>query len=263
MKEAIDISWLQLVFFSLILLIPLVICRYLKLSVGREVIMAVLRMALQLTLVGFYLNYLFSLNSLGVNIVWLLIMILIGALSIIDKAKLPKKQLWLPVSIGLFCGCIPVLLIICIYVVQAVPFYNTQYLIPLAGMLLGNTISSHIIALQNLFSGFAVRKNEYEGAIALGASPQYAAHLFVQEAFKKAIAPTMASMTTIGLVTLPGMMTGQILGGTAPIIAVKYQFMIMVAIFVVLTISLLITIKLVLKNCLSKEGRVLIAFSDQ
>ncbi len=263
MKDVIDISWLQLSLFSLTLLIPLFICRYLKIQVGKEILLSASRMALQLTLVGFYLSYLFSLNSLIVNIVWLLVMMLIGSSSIIDKSKLPKQHLLLPVSIGLFTGTIPVLLLLCLFVIKPIPFYSTQYMIPLAGMLLGNTLSGNIIALQNLFSAFSVRKSEYEGAIALGASPQYASHLFVQDAFKKAIAPLLASMTTIGLVTLPGMMTGQILGGAAPMTAVKYQFMIMVAIFVVLTISLLITIKLVLRNCLTKEGRILVSFIQE
>lgn len=263
MKDAIDISWFQLGLFSLILLIPLFICRYLNIRVGKDIFISVIRMVLQLTLVGFYLSYLFSLNSLIVNIAWLLVMMFIGAASIIDKSKLPKQRLLLPVSIGLFIGTIPVLLLLCLFVIQPIPFYNTQYMIPLAGMLLGNTLSGNIIALQNLFSAFSIRKSEYEGAIALGASPQYASHLFVQDAFKKAIAPLLASMTSIGLVTLPGMMTGQILSGTAPMIAVKYQFMIMIAIFVVLTISLLITIKLVLMAGLTKEGRVLVAFIQE
>ncbi|MCE0492655.1 ABC transporter permease [Vibrio salinus] len=263
MEGVIDISWLQLSVFSLTLLIPAFICRHLKINLEKEILISIFRMALQLTMVGFYLSYLFQLNLLIVNIVWLVIMVLIGSLSIIDKARLPKKALWLAVSSGLFAGCVPVLLTLCIIIIQPVPFYSTQYMIPLAGMLLGNTLSGNIVALQNLFSAFTIRKNEYEGAIALGASPQYASRLFVQDAFKKAIAPILASMTTIGLVTLPGMMTGQILGGAAPVTAVKYQFLIMVAIFVVLTVSLLITIKMVLRSCLSKEGKVLVSFIDE
>ncbi|RQW63417.1 ABC transporter permease [Vibrio viridaestus] len=260
MNSVIDISWLQLALFSLTLLIPFAISRHLKLRVEKDILISVTRMGVQLALVGIYLSYLFNLNSLTVNSLWLVIMMLIGAFSIIDKANLPKKKLWLPVSLGLFCGCIPVLLILCLFIVKPTPFYNTQYMIPLAGMLLGNTLSSNIIALQNLFTSFRERKAEYEGALSLGASPAYASQLFVKDAVKKAIAPILASMTTIGLVTLPGMMTGQILGGATPITAVKYQFMIMIAIFVVLTVSLLITIKMVILRCISNEGRILVTF---
>jgi len=260
MNHVIDISWFQLTIFSSILLIPFLINHYLNLNVGKDILTSVSRMAIQLALVAVYLNYLFRLNNLTVNLVWLTVMIIIGTLSIIDKSQLPKRPLWFPVSLGLFLGCIPILLIICVFIIQPIPFYSTQYMIPLAGMLLGNTLSGNIIALQNLFTSFSERKSEYEGAISLGASPQYASQLFVKEAFKKAIAPILASMTTIGLVTLPGMMTGQILGGSTPVTAVKYQFLIMVAIFVVLHVSLIITLKVTIYQCISKEGKVLVSF---
>ena len=71
-------------------------------------------------------------------------------------------------------------------------------------MLLGNSLSSNIIALQNLFTAFEERKTEYEAAISLGASPKYASFPFVQEALRKSMAPILASMTATGLVTLLG-----------------------------------------------------------
>jgi putative ABC transport system permease protein len=123
-------------------------------------------------------------------------------------------------------------------------------------MLLGNSLSSNIVALQNLFGAFETQKSEYEAAIALGASPMYASAPFVRNAMQKAMSPIMASMATTGLVTLPGMMTGQILGGASPMIAIKYQLMIMLAIFIMMSTSLTVALKLSLKATLTKEGRV-------
>lgn len=140
--------------------------------------------------------------------------------------------------------------------VQPTPLYSAQYMIPLAGMLLGNSLSSNIIALQNLFTAFEERKTEYEAAISLGASPKYASFPFVQEALRKSMAPILASMTATGLVTLPGMMTGQILGGASPLVAIKYQLVIMLAIFVMLNISVVITLEMTLSSVQTKEGRV-------
>lgn len=77
------------------------------------------------------------------------------------------------------------------------------------------------------------------------------------------MAPTLASMATTGLVTLPGMMTGQILGGASPIVAIKYQLLIMIAIFVVLSISLSLTLSLTIRNCITKEGKILVVFTQQ
>jgi putative ABC transport system permease protein len=256
MDKVIDISWFQLGLFSLVLLIPLALARYYRLSLNREIIISVVRMSIQLGLVGLYLEYLFLLNSLIVNVFWVLVMISVGASSILNKAELPKRTLMLPIITGLACGMIPILLLVTIAVVHPTPYYHAQYTIPLAGMLLGNTISGNIIALQNLFTAFEQRKEEYHAAISLGASPRYASQPFVQVALKKAMAPILANMSTIGLVTLPGMMTGQILGGVSPLIAIKYQLMIMIAIFVVLSISVTLSLHLVISAILSKEGRV-------
>jgi len=259
-NNVINISWWQLATFSLVLLIPLTVNKTYQLGIGKEILVSVGRMALQLFLVGAYLEYLFTLNNVWINLLWLLTMISIGASSIISKTRLPRKKLFLPIMVGLAVGLFPVIIILCVAIVKPSPWYSTQYLIPLAGMLLGNSISSTIVALQNLFNAFEERRSEYEAAISLGASPRYASQDFVRNALRKANAPILASMATVGLVTLPGMMTGQILGGTSPLIAIKYQLMIMIAIFTMMTISLTLSINLALKAALTKEGRVSIKF---
>ncbi len=262
MDNVIDIAWWQLAAFSLVLCIPLTVNRLYQLGIGKEIVLSVGRMAIQLLLVGIYLEYLFTLNSLSINLIWLTAMIAIGASSIISKTHLPMNKLFVPITVGLSVGLFPLVLILCLAVVKPTPWYSTQYLIPLSGMLLGNSLSSTIVALQNLFSAFEERRSEYEAAISLGASPQYASRDFVRNALRKANAPILASMATVGLVTLPGMMTGQILGGTSPLIAIKYQLMIMIAIFTMMTISLTLSINLTLKAAFTKEGRVNIKFLD-
>lgn len=262
MDNVIDITWWQLATFSLVLCVPLTVNKLYQLDIGKEIIVSVGRMAIQLLLVGIYLEYLFTLNSLWINLIWLTAMVAIGASSIVSKTRLPMNKLFVPVATGLAVGLFPLVLILCLAVVQPTPWYSTQYLIPLSGMLLGNSLSSTIVALQNLFSAFEERRSEYEAAISLGASPQYASRDFMRNALRKANAPILASMATVGLVTLPGMMTGQILGGTSPLIAIKYQLMIMIAIFAMMTISLTLSLNLTLKAAFTKEGRVNIKFLD-
>jgi putative ABC transport system permease protein len=260
MNSVIDISWIQLAFFSLTLLIPLFISHHFNLGLRKDMLIAVTRMILQLILVGMYLEYLFKLNSILINTLWISIMVLIGASSVIGKAKLPIKRLFIPVAASIFLGMLPILGLLCLLVIKPSPWYNAQYLIPLAGMLLGNTLSSNIIALQNLFNSFEKRHDEYAAALSLGATAAYACRPFIQEALQKAMAPILASMATIGLVTLPGMMTGQILGGASPMIAIKYQSLIMIAIFVALNITLTLSMKLITTSVISKEGRILVRF---
>ena len=256
MQNSLDISWLQLALFSVTLFIPFMINRYYQLAMTKEILIAVSRMVVQLILVGLYLQYIFLLNNLFINIGWIILMILIGSVAIVGKANLPLRAMFRPVVYGLSVGLLPLMLLLCYVIIQPQPAYSAQYVIPLAGMLLGNSLSSNIVALQHLFEAFAQRNNEYEGAIALGATPFQAANPFVVDALKKAQAPILATMATTGLVTLPGMMTGQILGGANPILAIKYQLLILIAIFVMISVSLTLTLQLSLKRTLSKTGRI-------
>lgn len=263
MNQVVDINWFELALFSLILLIPLTINKRYKLGIAKDTVISVVRMTVQLVLVGVYLEYLFKLNSLAVNLLWLAIMIVVGASSIVSKTNLPKKPLMWPLIVGLSCSLFPLLAAIAFGLVKPEPFYNAQYMIPLAGMLLGNSLSSNIVALQNLFTAFEQRKSEYEAAISLGASPKYASFPFLQEALRKSLAPILASMATTGLVTLPGMMTGQILGGASPMVAIKYQLIIMLAIFVMLSVSVAITLEMTLSCVQTKEGRIKVKFINK
>lgn len=218
---------------------------------------SVARMFVQLTLVGAYLEFVFSTNNLWLNLAWIAVMLGVGASAIVGKAKLPRKVLFTPVVSGLVIGLAPILFILCWLVVQPTPIYSAQYMIPLAGMLLGNSLSGNIVALQNLYTAFDERNEEYQVAIALGAPPLFAALPFMRAAMQKAFAPILASMATTGLVTLPGMMTGQILGGASPMVAIKYQMMILIAIFVMMSISVTLTLQFSLRRSINENGRVI------
>ena len=251
-----DISWFALGLFMLVLIVPFAINRTYQLALGKDMTIAVIRMIVQMVLIGLYLQYLFHLDNLWVNLAWLLVMLLVGASAIISKAKLPKKPLMVPICAGLLLGLLPILLLMMLWLFQPSPIYSAQYLIPTAGMLLGNSLSGNIIALQRLFAAFEEKQPQYQGALALGASPKQAAEPFVQTALQQSFAPILASMATTGLVSLPGMMTGQILGGVDPIIAVKYQIAILIAIFATLTISVATSISLTLHKLLNHSGKM-------
>ncbi|MDO6610643.1 ABC transporter permease [Shewanella sp. 1_MG-2023] len=251
-----DISWLALGLFMLVLIVPFAINRSYQLHLGKEISIAVVRMTLQMALIGLYLQYLFHLDNVWVNLAWLLVMLLVGASAIISKAKLPKRPLMVPICTGLLLGLMPILMVMMLWLFQPTPIYSAQYLIPTAGMLLGNSLSGNIIALQRLFAAFEEKQPQYHGALALGASPKQAAAPFVQTALQQSFAPILASMATTGLVSLPGMMTGQILGGVDPIIAVKYQIVILVAIFATLTISVATSVSLTVRKLLTHSGKM-------
>lgn len=261
MQSSIDISWFELGLFMTVLIIPFSINYYFQLELGRKISTSVIRMTAQLALVGLYLQFLFDLNSALLNIAWLAVMLCVGASAIVDSTGLPKKTLYFPVLTGLLFGLLPMICLLLIALLKPTPLYSGQYLIPLAGMLLGNSLSGNIIALQRLYNAFKEKKSEYEGALALGASPSFAASPFVRSALQQSFAPIIASMATTGLVTLPGMMTGQILGGVDPMVAIKYQLVILVAIFVMLSISVTTTLLLAIRTTINHSGLVRIAIN--
>ncbi|MDO6527021.1 ABC transporter permease [Motilimonas sp. 1_MG-2023] len=255
-QGSIDIAWWQLALFSLTLIIPFAINFRYQLEIGKDAMVGLLRMTVQLFLIGLYLQYLFTLNNLWVNLLWLLIMLLVGSSAIIKKAKLPVRPMLAPVLLGLLVGLLPLLALLSLVIIQPQPYYHAQYLIPLAGMLLGNSLTSNIVCLQHFFSAFKDRWDEYEGAIALGATSVQACHVFVQSSLQKALAPILATMATTGIVSLPGMMTGQILGGASPMVAIKYQLLIMIAIWVMMSVSITLCLFLVVRQKISPEGRL-------
>ncbi|SNX49275.1 hypothetical protein VTH8203_02922 [Vibrio thalassae] len=122
-------------------------------------------------------------------------------------------------------------------------------------MLLGNSLSGNIVALQNFLGSLESRWSEYEASLALGAAIPLATLPFVRVALQRSLAPILATMATTGLVSLPGMMTGQILGGATPVIAIKYQLVIMIAIFVMMTISITISLNLVVRQSFNASGK--------
>lgn len=256
MENSIDIDNWKLLSFLSILLIPLAINFYYKLSMSRTFVMAVVRMSLQLAMVGLYLAFLFELNSLLVNAIWLVIMLIIGSRAVITNANLKLKYLFHLVLTAMTLSLIPIITILLLGLLQPRPYYSAQYLIPLAGMLLGNCLTANIVSLQSLYSHLKDKQADYHAALALGATPKQACLPFIQISLKNALAPILASMTTMGLVTLPGMMTGQILGGVAPLIAVKYQLIIMVAIFTMLTLSVSLTLSLCVRFTINKSGLI-------
>jgi len=137
----------------------------------------------------------------------------------------------MPVFFSLLIPFTIILIFFNAVVVRIDNLFEAKYLIPIGGMLLGNCLRSIIIGLNNFYSGIKKDEKVYLYSISIFNSRIQALKPYFKESFLAAITPTIASMATIGLVSLPGMMTGQILGGSIPMVAIKYQIAIMFSIF--------------------------------
>ncbi|HYQ57176.1 MAG TPA: ABC transporter permease [Draconibacterium sp.] len=242
MNSIIDINIKELAVGALLLLIPIMFFYIYRIKMVKDVVINVIRMVVQLGLVALYLEFIFDLNSAWVNSVWVLVMIIVGVLTAINRIGLKYKYFIFPFFIA---GLSSILIIdtFCLGLILKLEYiFDARYFIPITGMVLGNALNHNIVGLNTYFKSHTEKQELFRFLLSNTGSRKIAVRPFIEEAAKSALNPMIANMSVIGLVTLPGMMTGQILGGSQPAVAIKYQVMIMIAIFVGCTINIFLSI---------------------
>ncbi|MDF7807338.1 ABC transporter permease [Pontiellaceae bacterium B12219] len=240
----VEMDILSTVSMYALLLIPIGIFIWLQLGLVKETILAAIRMTVQLVLVGLYLKYVFQLNNGFVNLVWVAVMMVAANVSVLGKSGLKRKLFFWRTLAGITVSTLIVSGWFILVAIRPDPFYDARYMVPIIGMILGNCQRSNVLSLERFYSG--IRKNEHEFMtyLMLGATLKEAVAPYLRIALKSCINPSLASMATMGIVSLPGMMTGQILGGAMPMEAIKYQIGIMLCIFTSMVIAALVNILL-------------------
>ena len=242
--ETLDIGLPQMALLYGLCVLPWILLWFIGLRLSRDIGISLLRMSLQLALVGIYLKTLFTLNNPWLNGLWILVMLIVADITILKRAGLKARYFALATFTAIASSILFSTAYLVILVIQPTHFYDARYIVPLAGMILGNCLQGNVIALERFYSALRKNENEYATFLMLGATRWEAVRPYFRDAIKAAINPTIASMGTMGLVSLPGMMTGQILGGSEPWLAVKYQIAIMICIFTSTTIASIINLKL-------------------
>lgn len=220
-----------------LILVAMALSRFSTVGQEKGLLTSSLRMVVQLLAVGYLLQIVFTIDSPWVVILVLLVMIAFSLQVAGSRLEQRMPGFYRAVGSSLLIGCGVVTFYFALVVVGHTPWYNPQYLIPLAGMIIGNAMNGASLAAERLASEFQERRVELETALCLGASPRQAATPAVRSAFRAALMPTINSMAATGIVALPGMMTGQILSGTEPVMAVRYQIAIMCAITAAVSIT--------------------------
>lgn len=230
--QTIDISWLGLASGYLLSLWVITLFFLQKISLIKKYLIAILRMTVQLLGIGFVLNYIFEKQIVYMIIGWLFLMIFTTAQVIVSNSHLSFRIFYPRVLLIILATTLFTLFFFILIILQSSleQIFQPQYVIPIAGMLLGNTMNSAVLVLSSIKKAFEEKETEITQRIALGASFWESLLPIVRQAVKTASLPTISTMAGMGLVSLPGMMTGQILGGNSPFLAVKYQIAIMLAI---------------------------------
>lgn len=200
-----------------------------KMGIGRRIVISAARASVQLFAVGFILKALFD-NAEPIFMFFVVgFMVLVATREIVARQEAGFSGWW-SFGIGglsLFLSSCLIALFALTVILAPTPWYTPQYAIPLLGMLLGNTMNGISLALDRLVREVVRERGAIEARLLLGHTGQAAIRPFMREAVRAAMIPITNTMAVSGVVTLPGMMTGQILAGNAPTTAAHYQIMIL------------------------------------
>jgi len=229
MSDVIDLGWWQLALAALLVLALAATMRLTRLGLAGPLLVAAGRTAIQLALVGLVLEALFAVGSLGWIALMALAMLLIAGREVMARQKHRFAGGWAfgIGTVSMFVSAFSVTVLTLVVVIGPEPWYAPQYAIPLLGMLLGNTMNGIALSLDRLTESAWRERAVIENRLMLGQAWTEAIGDIRRNAMRSGMIPIINAMAAAGLVSLPGMMTGQILAGSPPAVAVKYQILIM------------------------------------
>ena len=253
---AIDPSATDLAMVGFLFGIVIILSYREQLEIGKTYLQAAVRCVVQLLLVGYLIEYIFELSRWYFVVALLVAMSVIAARAGTARITSKTKNLGLMVWIAIFLGTIIDTVIVTEVVLKIDPWWNPRYLLPLAGMIMGNALNSGSMAGERFVSELRNRKSEIETMLILGFSSQRACIEMKRTAVRGALIPTFNAMFTVGLVHLPGMMTGQILGGVSPVTASKYQIIVMFMVSSTVLITALILVNLLQRQYFTENHQI-------
>ena len=226
-NSPIHITALDLLFSTGLVLIAGIVSIALQLKLERKLFLAALRTAIQLFLVGYVLKYIFAFQNATFMVLVIGTMIGFASLAAVKRADRQLKDAAGMAFITLTLSSLITTFLVTRVIIGVKPWYEARYLIPLLGMILGNALNGLSLCLNKLLDSFADKKAEVELHLSLGGNRWEAARDTIRAGVRTGMIPIINTMMVVGVVSLPGMMTGQIIAGASPVEAVKYQIVVM------------------------------------
>lgn len=228
----------------------------LRLNLGRRLLWACLRAAVQLALIGQILAFVLE-GTVGLVTAGVMAVMVFAAAR--EAARRPERKLvgaaWgtfvTLALVGILTSCF-----VTAVVLRVEPWHEPRYLIPLLGMILGNALTGLSLAMDNLLESVDVRRADIEADLAAGATRFEALRPPLREAVRRGMMPILNATSVVGVVSLPGVMTGQILAGADPRAAVRYQFVVMVTVLGATAVGCLLLAGWVVLRVTDREHRL-------
>lgn len=254
-----QLSLVDVAIAALLIVVNGAVSAALSLGLGRKLALAALRTVVQLLAIGYVLGWVFRFDRWYVVLPLMALMTAVAGLAGASRGEHGYRgqrvdsivsiwlSAWLVAAVGLFA------------VIRIHPWYAPQYAIPILGMILGNTLTGVSLAIERMTQALTARRDRVEMALALGATRWEAAQAPARQAVRAGMIPTLNQMAVVGVVSLPGMMTGQVLAGQSPLQAVRYQIVIMFLIAAASALGTVGAVLLTYRRLFSPEHRFLAA----
>jgi len=235
-NEIIVLNLWQFSLAYLLLIIVLAIMRRCQIKQTKLLFVASLRMTVQLVLAGLILTYIFENPHPLFTVAYLVAMTGFAIYTVLSRNRGINRRFKVIVACSLAATGLSIVAFFILAVV-GVSLFNPQYTIPISGMIIGNAMTGVGLGLRAFDENLSAHRGRIAALLSLGVRPQKALTPLVNRALETALMPTLHAMIGMGIVSLPGMMTGQILSGTAPMTSIMYQIAIIIAITAVTSLA--------------------------
>jgi len=251
------IGWPQLLLATVFVVFVGIVSIRLSLGIEKDLAIATVRTYLQLIALGLVLRWVFGISSPWLVIGILGVMVLMAAQIIVKRSPDAPGHIFTSSVVAMGLTGFIVTFAVTGLIVQVDPWYEPRYVIPLAGMVLGNSMTGIALALERVFSDMDSREGEILALTALGATPWEAAHASIRDAMRAGLIPTINSMAAAGIVFIPGMMAGQILAGADPVTATGYQIVVMLMVAAATALGSVVAVMLTYRRRFTDDGAYL------
>ena len=225
--STVDLTYWDLAASACLVLIAVAVSFFQGLGLERSLIWAACRTVIQLLSVGYVLRWIFQVEHPVAVLALVLLMVTVAGRAAVQRSDYTFPGAKLLAFLVLLSTGLSISYVVTRDIIGLERWYEPRYLIPLLGMILGNTLTGISLGLHSLLHALKRERDVVEMELSLGASAREAVAEPMRRAVKQAMVPIINSMMVVGLVSLPGMMTGQILAGNDPLTAVKYQIVVM------------------------------------
>ncbi|MDR0766892.1 MAG: ABC transporter permease [Methanosarcinales archaeon] len=236
MNEIVSLNIGQFALIYLLLIVVLIIMKKCQISQTKLLFVASLRMTVQLVLAGLVLTYIIQNPHPIFTISYLLLITGFAIYMVLSRNKDINRRFKVIVAVSLASTGLSIVAFF-IMIVVGVSLFNPQYTIPISGMIIGNAMTGVSLGLKTFNENIRAQRARIDSLLNIGATPKKILIPFVNQALETALLPTLYAMVGMGIIALPGMMTGQILSGTSPMTAILYQIAIIISICAVTCLS--------------------------